>query len=223
MSINHGPIELQWGATTIDEASRDTAYRWSIRRTCVYATQLDRSFVYLSVCLIRRLFNRRRLLNGRAFCRATFSGPNQWESLAFARALTSRQEQRTDAMLTDVILEWMTTIVASQARVTNARTFPKKNSDTFVSYPSFVLSPLLSFTPTVNLSFSLSLSLPSFYLTLCPVISFFYPLLFSHTARQFFPLAIFQRIKHPSRRGKQSSNSRINFDNVRNKNTDATG
>lgn len=63
------------------------------------------SFTYLSVCLIRYLFNRGRLLNGRPLCRATFSGPNQWESLAFARVLTGRQAQRADAKLTYVILE----------------------------------------------------------------------------------------------------------------------
>lgn len=67
--------------------------------------QLDRPFAYLSVCLIRRLFNGPRLLDGGALCRATFSGRNQWESLAFAQALTSRQAQRVDAMLTYVIPE----------------------------------------------------------------------------------------------------------------------
>lgn len=117
--------------------------------TFARVAQLDRSFVYLSVCLIRRLFNWRWLLDGRALGRATFSATNQWESLAFARALTSRQAQRADAMLTYVISKWTTTNVATQSQATKWHgTFSKKKFERFLC---------LFFSIFLSLSLSLSL------------------------------------------------------------------
>lgn len=111
-----------WIAKTVHKR-RDTRHRWPVKCAYVQSNWIVRD---LSVRLIRHLFKHSTVVGQWALTAPPSEAPINWNLQRFARALTGRQAQRADAMLTYVIPE--RTTAKPDSRAINAQTFPKKKS-----------------------------------------------------------------------------------------------